>query len=160
MKTSQNQFKPFGLTKSVFAFALTGLLATMANAQIAPGTTGIDATGSAASEMAACNNGNTQQSRDTCLREVRNANAEKRAGKIDNAGGQFNANALMRCNVLDGDDKTACQARMSGAGTAQGSVAGGGVITQVETVVPPATPQVISLPPQTSPDAVIVIPAK
>lgn len=147
------------LVKSLCGFSFTALLAVTATAQIAAGTTGIDATGNAASEMAACNNGTTQQSRQTCMTEVRNANAAKRAGKIDNAGGQFEANALQRCNVLQGEDKIACAARVTGYGSAQGSVAGGGVITQIETVVVPRGPEVITVQPQTSNDAIIVIPA-
>ena len=146
--------------KSIFAFSFTALLAVTATAQIASGTTGIDATGNAASEMAACNNGTTQQSRETCMTEVRNANAAKRAGKVDNAGDQFKSNALMRCNALQGEDKTACEARVLGYGNPQGSVAGGGVITEVETVVLPATPQIINIKPQTSSDTIILIPAK
>ena len=148
------------LKKSIFVFSFTALLAVTATAQIASGTTGIDATGNAASEMAACNNGTTQQSRETCMTEVRNANAAKRAGKVDNAGGQFKSNALMRCNVLQGEDKIACEARVSGYGNPQGSVAGGGVITEVETVVLPAAPQIINIQPQTSSDTIILIPAK
>ena len=154
---------PFNLSrisKSAAAFAITALLAMTATAQIASGTTGIDATGKASSELAACNNGTTQQSRETCITEVRNANAAKRAGKVDNAGGQFSANALQRCNVLQGEDKVACEARVVGYGSPQGSVAGGGVITQVETVVIPKSPEVINIQPQTSSDTIIVIPAK
>ncbi len=157
--TTSDTFRFSQIVKSVGAFSLTALLAVTATAQIASGTTGIDATGNAASEMAACNNGTTQQSRETCMTEVRNANAAKRAGKVDNAGGQFQANALQRCNVLQGEDKIACEARVTGYGNPQGSVAGGGVITQVETVVVPKGPEVINIQPQTSNDAIIVIPA-
>ena len=152
-------FKLGRISKSAVAFAFTAFLAMTATAQIASGTTGIDATGNAASELAACNNGTTQQSRETCIIEVRNANAAKRAGKVDNAGGQFSTNALQRCNVLQGEDKIACEARVSGYGNPQGSVAGGGVITQVETVVVPNSPEVINIQPQTSTDTIIVIPA-
>lgn len=148
------------IAKSLYAFSITALLAVTATAQIASGTTGIDNTGNAASEMAACNNGTTQQNTATCKTEVRNANAAKRAGKIDNAGGRYKANALMRCDVLHGEDKTACQARVSGYGNPQGSVAGGGVLTQVETVVVPSTPAVINIQPQTRSDTIILIPAK
>lgn len=136
-KTVLNNFRVSRVTKSLAAFCVTALLAVTATAQIAVGTTGIDATGNAASEMAACNNGTSQESRETCITEVRNANAAKRAGKVDNANGQFEANAMQRCDVLLGDDKLACQARMAGGGTAQGSVAGGGVIREIEVVVPP-----------------------
>ena len=153
-------FKLSSISKSAAAFAFTALLAMTATAQIASGTTGIDASGNAASELAACNNGTTQQSRETCITEVRNANAAKRAGQLDNAGGQFGANALQRCNVLQGEDKVACEARVAGYGSPQGSVAGGGVITQVETVVVPKGPEVINIQPQTSSDTIIVIPAK
>lgn len=148
------------IAKSLCAFSVTALLAVTATAQIASGTTGIDNTGNAASEMAACKNGTTQQSRETCMTEVRNANAAKRAGKVDNAGGQFKANALKRCDVLQGEDKVACEARVTGYGSPQGSVAGGGVITQVETVVVPKSPEVINIQPQTSSDTIILIPAK
>ena len=148
------------IAKSLCAFSFTALLAVSATAQIASGTTGIDNTGNAASEMAACLNGTTQQSRQTCMTEVRNANAARRSGKVDNAGGQFKANALMRCNVLQGEDKVACEARVTGFGSPQGSVAGGGVITQVETVVVPATPGAIDIQPQTNSNAIILIPAK
>ena len=157
--TSSHTFCLTRIAKSMCAFSLTALLAVTATAQIASGTTGIDATGNAASEMAACNNGTTQQSRETCMTEVRNANAAKRAGQVDNAGGQFRANALQRCNVLQGEDKIACEARVAGYGSPQGSVAGGGVITEVETVVVPASPEVINIQTQTNSDAVIVIPA-
>ncbi len=128
-------------------------------AQIAAGTTGIDATGNAQSEMAACNNGKTQQDRVTCITEVQNANAAKRAGKLDNAGGQFDANAMQRCNVLAGEEKIACEARISGYGSNQGSVAGGGVIRQVETVVAPADGSTVLVQPQTNSDTIVVIPA-
>ena len=154
--------KNFGLdpiVKSLCAFSLTALLAMTATAQIAAGTTGIDNTGNAASEMAACKNGTTQQSRETCMKEVRNANASKRAGQLNNEGEQFKANALKRCDSLQGEDKIACQARVAGYGSPQGSVAGGGVITQVETVVVPKG-ETVNIQPQTSTDTIIVIPAK
>ena len=131
-----------------------------ATAQIASGTTGIDNTGNAASELAACNNGTTQQSRATCIIEVQNANAAKRAGKFDNAGGQFGANAMARCDVLSGDDQLACRARVAGYGNPQGSVAGGGVIREIETVTTPKDVSTVVIQPQTPTDTIIVIPSK
>lgn len=154
------QFKFNTLAKGVAGFVFTAAVAmTAATAQVASGTTGIDATGSAQSEAAACNSGRTQQDRETCLREVRNANADKRAGKLDNAGAQFNANAAQRCNALTGEDKVACEARVVGFGNTQGSVAGGGVIREVETVVLPADATNVVIKPQTATDAIVVIPA-
>jgi hypothetical protein len=150
----------FRLLASVSAFALLAVGAiSAASAQIASGTTGIDATGNAQSELAACVNGKTQQDRQTCMTEVRNANAAKRAGKVDNSGGNFKANALARCDVFQGEEQVACQARIVGYGDAAGSVAGGGVIRQVETVTVPADATSVRIQPQTSSD-IVVIPAK
>ena len=146
------------MARGLFGFALTAALAmTAATAQVASGTTGIDNTGSAKSELAACNSGRTQQDRETCLLEVKNANEARRAGKVDNAGGQFAANALARCNVLTGEDKLACEARVVGYGNPQGSVAGGGVLTQIETVVLPSA-GVVTIQPKTPNDTLQMAP--
>jgi hypothetical protein len=148
------------LAASVTAFVLLTIGAvTAASAQIAAGTTGIDATGNQRSELSACVNGRTQQDRETCMTEVRNANAAKRAGKVDNSGGRFKENALARCDVFRGEEQIACQARIVGYGDAGGSVAGGGVIRQIETVVVPADATDVRIQPQTSGD-IVVIPAK
>ena len=157
--TGKHSSRDRTIARSAAVFFGTAALAVSAIAQIASGTTGIDASGNATSEMAACKNGSTQQSRETCMTEVRNANAAKRAGKLDNAGGEFKANAMMRCNTFKGEDKLACESRVTGLGTAQGSVAGGGVITEVEIVVLPATPQNTNVQPQTKSDTIILIPA-
>ena len=149
------------LAASVTAFVLFTLGAvTAASAQIASGTTGIDATGNEQSELAACNSGKTQQDRQTCMTEVRNANAAKRAGKVDNSGGRFKENALARCDVFKGEEQIACQARVVGYGDTAGSVAGGGVIRQVETVVVPADATTVRIQPQTPSGDIVVIPAK
>ena len=147
------------LARGAAGFAFSALLAVTATAQIASGTTGIDATGNAQSEMAACNNGKTQQDRATCLTEVKNANEARRAGKVDNAGGQFQANAMERCNILPSQDKIACEARVLGYGNSQGSVAGGGVITEIETVTVPNNPGPITIQPQTKSGTILVLPA-
>lgn len=155
------RFKLNTLGKGAAAFAVTAVMAmTAATAQVASGTTGIDATGNVRSETNACNTGMTQQDRATCLREVRNASADKRAGKLDNSGGQFKANAAKRCDVLAGQDKIACEARVSGVGTTEGSVAGGGVLREVETVVIPRDGTTVEVQPQTTSDAIVVIPSK
>ena len=119
-------------------FGAAALLAmAAAGAQVATGTTGIDASGDYQQEVKACMSGNTQQDRDTCLREARNAQADKKRGVLDNAGASFESNAAARCNVLSGEEKAACQARMMGFGSTSGSVAGGGLLRQLETVVTP-----------------------
>lgn len=158
--THSRNFRLNNVGKGLVAFVFSAVLVMSATAQIASGTTGIDNTGNAASELAACNNGTTQQSRATCITEVQNANAAKRAGQIDNAGGQFGANAMARCDVLSGDDQLACRARVAGYGNPQGSVAGGGVIREIETVTTPKDVSTVVIQPQTQTDAIIVIPSR
>jgi hypothetical protein len=125
----------------------------------ATGTTGIDASGSTQKEREACMTGRTQQDQATCLRETNNAAAEKRSGKLDNAGAQFDANARQRCEVLTGENRLACEARVMGYGNTQGSVAGGGVIREVETVVVPPGASSVRIEPKTS-APVLIVPAK
>ena len=145
--------------KSLMYFGFTALLAvTAATAQVATGTTGIDASGSYQQEVNACMTGNTQQDQATCLREARNAQADKKRGILDNAGAQFEANANSRCDVLAGEEKAACQARVLGYGSTTGSVASGGVLREVETVVLPAGSGSVTIQPRTA-DPVVLVPA-
>jgi hypothetical protein len=146
--------------KSLVSFGVAALLAmTAATAQVATGTTGIDASGNYRQEVQACLSGKTQEDQATCLREARNAQADKKRGVLDNAGANFQANAVARCEVLAGEDKAACQARMMGYGSTTGSVAGGGVLREVETVVvPPGSGSVTVLPQSSNP--VVVVPSK
>ena len=128
------------LGMGVSYFGLTALLAmTAATAQVAPlDTTGLDASGKAKSETAACNSGNTQQDPVACLTEVRNANTEKRDGKLGN-GADYTANAMRRCEVFkESEEAAACRARIEAQARLDGSVGGGGVLRQSETVVPAA----------------------
>lgn len=141
---------PFGLAGGAARFlvvallAMTAMTAQIALAQIVPGTTGIDNTGRASSEMAACRNGQTPQAQETCMLEARNANAEKRAGKLG-TDTDLAANALKRCAVFQkADDQAACRARVLGEQNAQGSIAAGGVLREAETALP--VPALGSLP--------------
>ena len=146
--------------KSLLSFGVVALLAmTAATAQVATGTTGIDASGSYQQEVNACMTGKTQQDQETCLREARNAQADKKRGVLDNAGAQFNSNASARCDVLQGEEKAACQARVLGYGNTTGSVAAGGVLREVETVVLPAGQNSITIEPKTA-DPVVLVPAR
>lgn len=148
--------------RSLAYFGVTALLAmTAATAQVAtnaPGATGIDASGNYQQEVQACLTGRTQQDRETCLKEARNAQADKKRGVLDNAGAQFRSNAAARCEVLAGEDKAACQARVMGYGSTSGSVAGGGVLREVETVVMPEGRGSVTIEPKTS-DPVVLLPA-
>ncbi|MBA3771799.1 MAG: hypothetical protein H0X13_04745 [Ramlibacter sp.] len=146
--------------KSLVSFGVAALLAvTAATAQVATGTTGIDASGSFQQEVNACMTGKTQQDRDTCLTEARNAQSDKKRGVLDNAGAKFETNADARCDVLAGEEKAACQARVAGRGNTTGSVAGGGVLREVETVVLPAGATSVTIEPKTS-DPVVLVPSR
>ena len=125
--------------KSIVSFASAALIAvTAAAAQVAaPADNALDTSGNYRSEVQACMQGKTGEDQATCLKEARNAQADKKRGVLDNASGQFQANARARCDVLNGEDKAACQARMMGYGSVTGSVAGGGLLREVETVVMP-----------------------
>ncbi len=144
--------------KSLVSFGVAALLAVgAATAQVA--TTGIDATGSYQSEVQACMSGQTQQNRDDCMKEARNARADKQRGVLDTQG-SLEANAMQRCNVFTTvEEKAACQARTMGMGSADGSVAGGGVIKEVETVVLPAGQSSVTIEPKTA-DPVVLVPAR
>jgi preprotein translocase subunit SecF len=145
--------------KSLMSFGVAALLAVgAATAQVATtGATGIDATGSYQSEVQACMSGATQQDRDTCMKEARNASAEKQRGRLETYGAN-DAHAMARCDVHQaGEDRAACQARVMGMGNADGSVAGGGVIREVETVVLPPGQNSVRIEPQTS-NPVLLVP--
>ena len=93
--------------------------------------------------------GHTQQDRTTCLTEARNAAAEKNRGRLEN----YQAAATARCDVHTiAEDRAACRARVLGMGEVEGSVAGGGLLREVETVVMPEGQASITVNPQTGPD--------
>jgi len=147
--------------KSLLPFGAAALLAmtaaTWAVAGGGAGTTGIDATGNYQSEVQACRSGRTQQDIDTCMREARNAQAERRHGDLAKPSADLQSNAMQRCDPLTGEDKAACQARVLGYGNTSGSVAGGGVLREVETVVLPPGASEVKVEPKTS-DPVVLVP--
>ncbi len=87
-------------------------------------------------ERAACLNGQSHQDRSTCMREVGAAWAEARRGGLGTTGStDYQANATARCNAQPSEDRDACKMRALGQGKVQGSVNGGGLIREVETLV-------------------------
>lgn len=140
--------------RSLAAYTTVALLAvTAATAQVA---TGIDNSGNYRSEMQACQSGQTQQDRETCMREARNAQAERQRGALGGDTNSTQANAMARCEPLTGEDRAACQARVIGYGSASGSVAGGGVLREVETVVLPAGQDSVTIQPKTDQPVLLV----
>lgn len=141
------------------SIAYWGLAATLAcaaaYAQPTGGTTGIDASGNTTAERAACMSGRTQQDQATCLQEANNAAADKKKGELTTQG-PVAVNALTRCEPLAGQDRAACEARILGYGSTSGSVAGGGVIREVETVVLPKDKPNVIIEPKTAAPVLLV----
>jgi hypothetical protein len=149
--------------KSLLSFGAIALLALgAATAQVAigadtthPGTAIIDGTGSYQSEVNACMTGKTQQSQADCLKEARNAQADKQRGRLED----YAKNAAARCDVLQGEERGACQARMMGYGSIDGTVAGGGLVREVETVTMPQGETQVTVEPKTA-DPVVLMPSR
>lgn len=145
------------------AFVYFGLASVIAmgaaSAQIASPPQGSGAASSVYErERAACLSGRTQQEQPACLREAINAAAEKRKGELGTESErQLMANAMQRCEVLVGEEQAACAARVLGYGQTAGSVAGGGVIREVETVVVPPGQNSVTIEPKT-PNPVLIVP--
>lgn len=87
-------------------------------------------------DTAACNSGQSSQDPATCRLEARNALAEAKRGGLNDAPGQYQANALQRCADLPGDNRSDCESRVRGEGRSEGSVEGGGLIRETVTIVP------------------------
>jgi hypothetical protein len=146
--------------RSLASFGAAAFLAVTATAAqvAAPAATALDATGNYQSEVQSCMQGKTGQSQADCLKEARNAQADKKRGALE-TGSDLQANARARCAVLTGEEKAACDARMMGYGTVTGSVAEGGVLREVETVVMPPGQTSVTMEPKTA-EPVLLMPGK
>jgi hypothetical protein len=83
-------------------------------------------------ERAMCESGQSYQDRATCLREAGAAfNEARRGGPQDYGQAQYQRNALIRCDPLPPEERSACQARMQGEGVTRGSVAEGGIYREL-----------------------------
>lgn len=120
--------------------------------------TGIDSSGNYRQEVQACLSGRTQQAKDTCLEEALNAHDALRRGELARQGENYTANALARCEPLLGEYRVACEARVMGFGSTSGSVAGGGLLREVETVLMPPGAHSVRIEAQTL-NPVLLVPA-
>lgn len=87
-------------------------------------------------EMAVCNSGQSNQSLNTCRTEARNAYAEARRGGLNDAPDQYPRNAVQRCAKFQGDERTACDARVLNPSRIEGSVSAGGILRESTITVP------------------------
>ncbi|WP_367847362.1 hypothetical protein [Rhodoferax sp. WC2427] len=115
---------------------LTALLCTAA-AQAADPAASASAQARYKQDMALCNSGKSNQSFATCKIEAERALAEARRGGLTAAApSEYQQNALRRCEVFQGDERTACEARMRQPEGVDGSVQSGGVLRESVTIVP------------------------
>jgi len=85
-------------------------------------------------EKARCTSGQSSQDRATCLKEAGAALEEGKRGALGSATpADLQRNATQRCEAQPAADRAACVDRIVGAGTAEGSVGGGGLIRETET---------------------------
>ena len=93
--------------------------------------------------------------RDPAVVEAAAAAAEARRGTLSNGESpeQLRANALARCRVHQGEDRSACEALVRGEGQASGSVSGGGVLREIviRSVGTPQDGAPVILPPAPGP---------
>jgi hypothetical protein len=109
---------------------------TCAPAAWSAGRTSAEAQQRYKQERAHCLSGMSHQDKTACLREAAAALQESRRNRLESGGNaSFQANATARCNAQPAADRDACVQRITGSGSAQGSVEAGGVLRQVETPV-------------------------
>jgi hypothetical protein len=89
-------------------------------------------------DRAACNAGQTNQDRATCLREAGAALQEARRGQLEDGQAQFDRNKMLRCDLQPQEDRQACVRRMNGEGFTSGSVEGGGIYRELVVPVIPS----------------------
>ena len=108
--------------------ALTAALAALAAAAPAAAQSSGNAQQRYQEERAACNTAPAYIDRAACVREAGAALQAARRGHLGNGPNvNYEQNALMRCNPLPPEERTDCEARVHGQGTARGSVAEGGI---------------------------------
>ncbi|HYD58852.1 MAG TPA: hypothetical protein VEC35_00760 [Noviherbaspirillum sp.] len=88
-------------------------------------------------ERDACDNA---QDKAACLRDAAAAREAAKHGQLDTAQGNYDQNALARCNALPVEERDACARRVRGEGVTQGSVSGGGVIREYREYTLPSAP--------------------
>lgn len=128
---------------TTLSFMMRNLVAAAAATLLCATTTLAASTGALAEaqaryrqDMAACKSGQSNQDAATCRREAKNALAEAKRGALNDAPGQYQQNALQRCSVQKGGDRTACEARILAEGNVDAGVASGGLLRESITVTP------------------------
>lgn len=139
-------------TRLVMHLVGVAVLATIASAANAAGTTGVMSNNMASStantpipspqaqykaDVAHCKSGMSNEGQATCLKEAGAALYAARHGKLTTSP-SYTADQTARCHELPADQQANCMAMMSDQGNTkvQGSVQGGGVLRETTITVP------------------------
>lgn len=87
-------------------------------------------------DMAFCSSGQSSQHISVCRTEARNAFAEAKRGGLNDAPGEYAHNAIRRCEVFQGDERSDCEALVRNPTHVKGSVEGGGLLRETVTTTP------------------------
>lgn len=128
----------FSIHRCALTFA--GTLITTGAVLAGPSDPAADAQTRYRQEMAFCDSGKSSQSRETCRTEARNAYAEARRGGLNDAPDQYMRNAVQRCAEFQGDERTACIARVQTPSRIEGSVEAGGILREGTITITVPTP--------------------
>lgn len=124
----------FSIHRCALTFA--GTLVAAGAVLAGPSNAAADAQARYRQDMAFCNSGQSNQSLNTCRTEARNAYAEAKRGGLSDAPEQFARNAVQRCAEFQGDERTACNARVLNPSRIEGSVEAGGILRESTITVP------------------------
>ena len=87
-------------------------------------------------DMAFCSSGQSSQHINVCRMEARNAFAEAKRGGLNDAPGAYARNAIRRCEVFQGGERSDCETLVRNPTHVKGSVEGGGLLRESVTVTP------------------------
>lgn len=131
------------------ALVLSALGTGVALAQSNPkGNMGAEPYGDARQMRSWCLSNTMGAARADCLEYSYPNTAEKNRSAQESQVTDFAGNALMRCSVFKGEDRVACDARVTGFGSTSGSVRGGGILKEVATVTRPDVTGVVTIEPK------------
>ncbi|MDB5817962.1 MAG: hypothetical protein JWQ11_1602 [Rhizobacter sp.] len=130
--------------------AMTIALALLSAAAITAGaaeTGKLDAQAQYKAQVAACNNGSSNQDKATCMKEATNALADSRKGSLAEGNTAYDQNALTRCNSLPSGEQADCKARIQNPSMTSGSASSGGVLRESVTRTVGTPVVVVPVPP-------------
>lgn len=119
-----------GHALATVAFALLSAAAVTAGAAETGKMADSQAQAQYKAQVAACNNGTSNQDKATCMKEATNALADARKGVLAEGNTAYGQNAVNRCNSLPSGEQADCKARIQNPTATSGSVNSGGVLRE------------------------------